>query len=67
MEYSIPDTEESAERKLSEGDQIQAHISHAAGNADVTVGQNDEELIYKWTGQENRGEISFTCFSRKEE
>ena len=53
MEYSILDKEESAEMKLTEGDQIQVHISHTAGNVDVTVGENGEEPIYKGTGQEN--------------
>ena len=53
MEYSILDKEESAELKLTEGDQIQVHISHTAGNVDVIVGQNGEEPIYKGTGQEN--------------
>ncbi len=53
MEYSILDKEESAELKLAEGDQIQVHISHTAGNVDVIVGQNGEEPIYKGTVQEN--------------
>ena len=53
MEYSILDKEESAEMKLTEGDQIQVHISHTAGNVDVIVGQNGEEPIYKGTEQEN--------------
>ena len=53
MEYSILDKEESTELKLTEGDQIQVHISHVAGNVDVTVGQDGEEPIYKGTGQEN--------------
>ncbi len=53
MEYSILDKEESAEMKLTEGDQIQVHISHTAGNVDVIVGRNGEEPIYKGTGQEN--------------
>ena len=53
MEYSILDKEESAEMKLTEGDQIQVHISHIAGNVDVIVGQNGEEPIYKGTEQEN--------------
>ena len=53
MEYRILDKEESAEMKLTEGDQIQVHISHIAGNVDVIFGQNGEEPIYKGTGQEN--------------
>ena len=53
MEYSILDKEESAELKLTEGDQIQVRISHTAGNVDVIVGENGEEPIYKGTGQEN--------------
>ena len=53
MEYRILDKEESAEMKLTEGDQIQVHISHTAGNVDVIVGQNGEEPIYKGTEQEN--------------
>ena len=53
MEYSILDKEESAEMKLTEGDQIQVHISHTTGNVDVTVGQNGEEPIYKGIGQKN--------------
>ena len=53
MEYSILDKEESAELKLAEGDQIQVHISHTAGNVDVILGQNGEEPIYKGTEQEN--------------
>ena len=53
MEYSILDKKESAEMKLTEGDQIQVHISHTAGNVDVIVGQNGEEPIYKGTEQEN--------------
>ncbi len=53
MEYSILDKEESAELKLTEGDQLEVSISHTAGNVDVTVGQNGEEPIYKGTGQEN--------------
>ena len=53
MEYRILDKEKSAEMKLTEGDQIQVHISHIAGNVDVIVGQNGEEPIYKGTGQEN--------------
>ena len=53
MEYSILDKEESAELKLTEGDQIQVHISHIAGNVDVIVGRNGEAPIYKGTGQEN--------------
>ncbi len=57
MEYSILDREESAEMKLTEGDQIQVHISHTAGNVDVIVGENGEEPIYKGTEQENAGFI----------
>ena len=53
MEYSILDKEESAELYLTEGDQLQVHISHTAGNVDVTVGRDGEEPIYKGTGQEN--------------
>ena len=53
MEYSILDKEESAELKLTEGDQIQVHISHTAGNVDVIVGRNGEEPIYKGTEQDN--------------
>ena len=53
MEYRILDKEESAEMKLTEGDQIQVHISHTTGNVDVIVGQNGEEPIYKGTEQEN--------------
>lgn len=53
MEYSILDKEESAELELTEGNQIQVHISHTAGNVDVIVGQNSEDPIYKGTGQEN--------------
>ena len=53
MEYSILDREESAEMKLTEGDRIQVHISHTAGNVDVIVGENGEEPIYKGTEQEN--------------
>ena len=52
MEYSILDREESAELELTEGDQIQVHISHTAGNVDVIVGQYGEEPIYKGTEQE---------------
>ena len=57
MEYSILDKEESAEMKLTEGDQIQVHILHITGNVDVIVGQNGEEPIYKGAGQENAGFI----------
>ena len=53
MEYSNLDKVESAELKLTEGDQIQVHISHTAGNVDVIVGENGEEAIYKGTEQEN--------------
>ena len=53
MEYSILDKEEAAELKLTEGDRIQVHISHTAGNVDVIVGQNGEDPIYKGTGQKN--------------
>ena len=53
MEYGILDKEESSEMKLTEGDQIQVHISHSAGNVDVIVGQNGQEPIYKGTEQEN--------------
>ena len=53
MEYSILDREESAEMMLTEGDQIQVHISHTAGDVDVIVGENGEEPIYKGTEQEN--------------
>ena len=53
MEYRILDKEESAEMKLTEGDQIQVHISHTTGNVDVTVGQKGEEPLYKGTEQEN--------------
>ena len=53
MEYSILDKEEAAELELKEGDQIQVHISHTAGNVDVIVGQKGEEPIYKGTAQEN--------------
>ena len=53
MEYSNLDKVESAELKLTEGDQIQVHISHTAGNVDVIVGENGEEPIYKGTKQEN--------------
>jgi hypothetical protein len=53
MEYRILDKEESAEMKLTEGYQIQVHISHTSGNVDVIVGENGEELIYKGTEQEN--------------
>ena len=53
MEYSILDREESAEMMLTEGDQIQVHISHTAGNVNVIVSQKGEEPIYKGTAQEN--------------
>jgi hypothetical protein len=53
MEYSILNKEESAELKLTEGDQIQVSISNTAGNVEVIVGQNGEDPIYKGTGQEN--------------
>ncbi len=53
MEYRILDKEETAEMKLTEGDQMRVHISHTAGNVDVIVGENGEEPIYKGTGQEN--------------
>ena len=53
MKYSILDKEESAELELTEGDQIQVHISHTAGNVDVIVGQKGEEPIYKGNEQEN--------------
>ena len=53
MEYSNLDKVESAELKLTEGDRIQVHISHTAGNVDVIVGENGEEPIYKGTEQEN--------------
>ena len=53
MEYSILDREESAEMMLTEGDQIQVHISHTAGDVDVIVGENGEEPIYKGMQQEN--------------
>ena len=53
MEYSILDKEESAEMKLTEGDQIRVQISHTAGNVDVIVGENGEDPIYKGTEQEN--------------
>ena len=53
MKYGFLDREESAELKLTEGDRIQVHISHAAGNVDVTVGINSEEPIYRGNGQEN--------------
>ena len=53
MEYSILDKEESAELRLTAGDQIQVHISHTAGNVDVIVGLKGEEPIYKGTVQEN--------------
>ena len=53
MEYSILDKEESVELKLTEGDQIQVHISHTAGDVDVIVGENGEEPIYKGMQQEN--------------
>ena len=53
MEYSILDKEESAELRLTAGDQIQVHISHTAGNVDVIVGQKGEDPIYKGTEQEN--------------
>ena len=53
MEYNILDKEESAELKLTEGDQLQVSISHTTGNVDVIVGRNGEEPIYKGTGQEN--------------
>ncbi|MBR4455017.1 MAG: hypothetical protein IKS32_02190 [Solobacterium sp.] len=54
MEYSILDKEESVELKLAEGDQIQVHISHTAGNVDVIIGQSGEELICKGTEQKMR-------------
>ena len=53
MEYRILDKEESAEMKLTEGDQIQVHIAHTTGNVDVIVGEKGEEPIYKGTAQEN--------------
>ena len=53
MEYSILDKEESAELRLTEGDQIQVHISHTVGNVDVIVGQKGEDPLYKGTEQEN--------------
>ena len=53
MEYRILYKEESAEMKLTEGDQIQVHISHTTGNVDVIGGQKGEEPIYKGTEQEN--------------
>ena len=53
MEYSNLDKVESAELKLTEGDQIQVHISHTAGDVDVIVGENGEEPIYKGMQQEN--------------
>ena len=53
MEYGNLDKVESAELKLTEGDQIQVHISHITGNVDVIVSENGEEPIYKGTEQEN--------------
>lgn len=53
MEYSNLDKVESAEMKLTEGDQIQVHISNIVGTVDVIVGENGEEPIYKGTEQEN--------------
>ena len=53
MEYSILDKEESAELELTEGDQIQVHISHTTGNVDVIVCEDGKDPIYKGTEQEN--------------
>ena len=53
MEYSILDKEESAELELTEGDQIQVHISHTTGNVDVIFCEDGGDLIYKGTAQEN--------------
>lgn len=53
MEYRILDREETAELMLSEGDQIQVSLSHTSGNVDLTVRQDQEEPVYKGTGQVN--------------
>ena len=53
MEYSILDKEESAELELTEGDQIQVHISHTTGNVDVIFCEDGGDPIYKGTAQEN--------------
>ena len=52
MEYSILDKEESAELELTEGDQIQVHISHTTGNVDVIFCEDGGDPIYKGTEQE---------------
>ena len=73
MEYSILDKEESAEMKLTEGDQIQVHISHITGNVDVIVGENGEEPIarklyesrgFSATGIEDEDEIELAMMIR---
>ena len=53
MEYTLLDRQESAALALTEGEQIQVSISHAAGNVDLTVGQEGEAPIYRGTEQEN--------------
>ena len=53
MEYSNLDKVESAELKLTEGDQIQVHISHTTGNVDVIFCEDGGDPIYKGTAQEN--------------
>lgn len=53
MEYEILNKEETADLKLSEGEQLKVSILQTAGKVDVTVGQSGEEAIYKGAGQEN--------------
>ena len=53
MEYSILNKEETADLKLSEGEQLRVIFSHTAGNVDVTVGQDGKEPIYRGTKQDN--------------
>ena len=53
MEYSILNREESADLSLTEGDRLRVFLSHTEGTADVTVGMDGNEPIYRGRGQQN--------------
>ncbi len=53
MEYSMLNREESADLNLMEGDRLQVDLSHTEGSADVTVGMEGKEAIYRGNKQQN--------------
>ena len=53
MEYNVLDREETADLKLSQGEELKVVFAHSSGNVDVTVGLPGKDTIYTGTKQDN--------------